>query len=352
MKLPNRKFVEEDPTAGRNPMIIGLTGPSWSGKTFTALRLATGIQSIIGGDIWLIDSDAGRGKHYSKKFKYRYTRLDPPHGALHFLGSIEFCVGHKECSIVIIDAMSDEHGGDGGLLDQMDAFLDAKAGDDWSKRDALLMASQVKPKAERKYLNRRINQLSDVVFILLFRAADKIKPRKKGAVVPQGEEKMQHLGWTADTTSPIVNQMVVRFLLPPGSEGKPMFKPETKSEALSIKMPDQFKEWFKEGLQLDEEIGKKLAVWHLNNTKPTAKLGAPAPPAAENLEHVPGRARPPASIVHGKRIAQLTKWLNESTSSAMLSNRWGQIAAEPQEVLDGLLDTYTALGDEMKEKNL
>ena len=57
-------------------LLIGLAGGTGSGKTYTALRLAKGIC----GDkpFALIDTEAGRAKHYADQFKFDHGDLKPP----------------------------------------------------------------------------------------------------------------------------------------------------------------------------------------------------------------------------------------------------------------------------------
>ena len=57
-------------------LLIGLAGGTGSGKTYTAMRLASG----IAGDkpFALIDTEAGRGKHYADQFKFDHGDLLPP----------------------------------------------------------------------------------------------------------------------------------------------------------------------------------------------------------------------------------------------------------------------------------
>ena len=51
MNAPARIFTARPAVRESVPLLIGLTGPSGGGKTFSALRLATGIQTVTGGDV-------------------------------------------------------------------------------------------------------------------------------------------------------------------------------------------------------------------------------------------------------------------------------------------------------------
>ena len=57
-------------------LIVGLAGASGSGKTMSAMRLAKG----IAGDkpFCVIDTEAGRAKHYADQFRFDHGDLTPP----------------------------------------------------------------------------------------------------------------------------------------------------------------------------------------------------------------------------------------------------------------------------------
>ena len=237
-----------------NPLIVGITAPSFGGKTFSSLELATGMASVNGGPVALIDTEGGRGRHYKNLFAYNYIPFKPPFSPLRYRLALEYAIkqGNK---VIIVDSMTNEHSGEGGVLDQVEEYLTQKAGDDWKARE--------RPKAQRSELNNYIQQIgADAMLILCYLANDKIKPNPK-----KGEEPI-HLGWTAETTSTLPRMMTVRFLLPPASDGRPNLNPDTEFEKLSIKNPQMFREWFKPGLQLNRALGAKLAEWSLGKKAP------------------------------------------------------------------------------------
>ena len=59
-------------------LLIGLVGPSGGGKTFSALRLATGIQRVAGGDVVMVDTENRRGTYYADRFAYHHLDLRAP----------------------------------------------------------------------------------------------------------------------------------------------------------------------------------------------------------------------------------------------------------------------------------
>jgi hypothetical protein len=250
MNAAARKF--EDVPAVRVghmvPLIIGVTAPQGAGKTWSSLRLGTGIQRVVGGEIFVIDADDGRALNYADYFKFRHVPFDPPHGPDDYREAIAHCA-KRGASIIIIDQMSSEHDGEGGVLDQIDDYIEKKGGGEQHKWTA-----HIEPKKARRKLNREIVHLAkSIVFILLYRAEEKTRPGSGG--------KAQHLGLQTISTSNLPYNMTVRFLLPPGSDGVPVLQPTTPGERLLTKNPEQFKGWFEPGQQLSEEMGERMASW-------------------------------------------------------------------------------------------
>lgn len=247
----SRTFALSPAVRGRIPLLLGIVGPSSSGKTFSALRLASGIQRVVGGDIAFIDTEHNRGLHYADRFKFSHLPMSAPFGPLDYLAAIEHCVA-AGAKTLVIDSMTHEHSGDGGVMDQSERWLDEKCGNDWSKRERMQMLSWVRPKQQRKKLNNAIVQLG-INAVLCYRADEKIKPVKGGEPLK--------LGWQPETTSKLHYDMIQRFLLTPGCDGVPAFFPETDAEKRLVKNPAQFRDFFKSGEPLSEALGEQLARW-------------------------------------------------------------------------------------------
>ena len=75
-----RTFEDREAVREQVPLLVGLMGPSGGGKTFSALRLATGFQRVSGGDIFVIDTEARRALHYADRFKFRHIAFPAPFG--------------------------------------------------------------------------------------------------------------------------------------------------------------------------------------------------------------------------------------------------------------------------------
>ncbi len=244
--MANRTFETKPATRESVPLLIGLAGPSGGGKTFSALRLATGIQKVTGGDVHVIDTEARRALHYADRFTFKHTQFDAPFGPLDYLWCIEHVI-EMGAKIVIIDSMSHEHEGPGGVLEMHDAETKRMGGEKHTFR------AWAKPKAERRRLINTILQ-KNIVLISCFRAKQKTKPNKK-------TKELDDLGWMAIAGDEFVYEQTVSMLLPPGAGGVPEWKPDKPGERAMVKLPVQFTDMFKGSEALSEDNGEAMARW-------------------------------------------------------------------------------------------
>src|SRR4051812_34294852 len=114
--MATRTFDDRPATREKTPILVGLVGPSGTGKTYSALRLAAGFQRVSGGETYLIDTEARRALHYAEKFTFRHRAFGAPFSPLDYLSAIEHCV-KKGATTIIVDSMSHEHEGPGGVLE-------------------------------------------------------------------------------------------------------------------------------------------------------------------------------------------------------------------------------------------
>jgi hypothetical protein len=236
-----------------------------SGKTYSALRLATGIQQVVGGDIYVVDSEARRSLHYADDFKFQHIQFDPPFGSLDYLAAIRHCVA-KGAKVVIIDSMSHEHTGPGGYLQTQDAEVERMAGNDMAKRERVKMAAWIKPAYLRGQMISGILQLN-VDLIFCFRAKEKIKPKPGGNPI--------ELGWMPIAGDELLFEMTTNCLLLPKAGGVPTWRSDQIGEKLMMKLPKQFEAVFEKSKPLDEEIGRKLAEWAKGGVARTAPVSPP-----------------------------------------------------------------------------
>ena len=248
-------FELNDAVRAQTPLQVGLVSPSGAGKTFSALRLATGIQRVTGGDIAVIDSEARRALHYANKFKFKHMPFPAPFGPDAYLERIRYC-HERGARVIVIDSASHEHSGTGGLLEMHADEWERMGGQNKDK-----LSAWVKPKAAHQRMVNGIVQLN-CNFIWCFRAKEKMEVRPG--------QKPLDLGWMPIMSDDLVFEMTINCLLYPGSNGTPTWNSTMPGEQAIAKLPDQFRGLFKDSPQLTEDIGQALAEW---------AQGAPVAPA-------------------------------------------------------------------------
>jgi energy-coupling factor transporter ATP-binding protein EcfA2 len=285
MNAPDR-FQFRHATREQTPLLLGLVGPSGSGKTMSALRLATGIQSVVGGKIAAIDTEARRMLHYASRFDFEYLEFGAPFGSDRYLEAVLAAVA-MGAKTVIVDSMSHEHEGPGGHLEYHDEEVARlmrpkdQGGAGFTSEFAAQIPAWTKPAARRRRFINGTLQVP-VNFIFCFRAKEKIKLVKK----PGGKTEPVELGWQAIAGEEFVYEMTDRFLLPPGCQGRPAFDEAAVATGVP-KMPDEHREYLPAGCQLNEQIGALLAEW---------ALGKPGPVGADLLQSFADIGVTPAQI--------------------------------------------------------
>jgi hypothetical protein len=261
---------------GNSPALIGLTGPSGSGKTLSGLRLAHGIQSVTGGDICVIDTEARRALRYADKakfpaFNFNHLEFGPPFSSDRYAEAIRavYEAGNKT---IMIDSFSHEHESTGGYLEFHEAELDRMAGTDYKKREKMTFTAWIKPAAARRRLINSFLQIP-ANFIFCFRAKEKLKIVGGGAPIP--------LGWQAIAGEEFVYEMIARCLLPSGCKGVPDWS-DAAFEHGAAKRDDQDRALFPDGAQLSEEIGRNVAL--AVNGKPIERATRQQDAPLENLD--------------------------------------------------------------------
>ena len=101
-------------------LLIQLYGPSRSGKTYTALRIARG---MVGpkGKIGMLDTESGRARLYSDKVPGGFVlgELTPPYTPRRYLEAIEEFLAYG-VDILVVDSFSHCWEGPGGVLEMAD----------------------------------------------------------------------------------------------------------------------------------------------------------------------------------------------------------------------------------------
>lgn len=246
-----RSFEARPAVREQVPLLIGLMGPSGGGKSFSALRLATGIQAVRGGDIFAIDTEAKRLLHYADRFRFKHVEFGAPFRSLDYLEVLRWCVA-QGAGVIVVDSMSHEHTGEGGYLATHAAEVERMSRGDAAKAERVKMAGWIKPARERQDLINGLLQLNAAI-IFCFRAKEKTKPKSGGGV--------QEMGFMPIAGEEFVFEMTLNALLLPQAGGVPTWRSDEVGERMMMKLPVQFQPLFSKPRALDEEHGKAMAEW-------------------------------------------------------------------------------------------
>jgi hypothetical protein len=241
-------------------LIVGVAGGTGSGKTFSSLRMAAGIS----GDkpFAVIDTEAGRCKHYADKFSFDHGDLHAPFSPEAYTEAI-LAADAARYPCIVVDSMSHEWASEGGVLEMQESELDRMAGNDWQKREQCKMAAWIKPKMAHKKMVQRLLQVR-AHLILCFRAEEKVDmvrdSKGKMQIVPK-VTKTGLDGWVPICEKALPFELTASFLLTNDAPGMP--KP--------IKLQEQHRAMFPLDKPINEESGRKITAW-------ASGTGAPAAP--------------------------------------------------------------------------
>lgn len=242
-------------------LLIGLAGSSGSGKTYTAMRLASGIAN--GKPFAVIDTEARRALHYADQFKFDHCEVHAPFRPGAYAEAI-LAADKAGYPAILVDSMSHEWAGEGGVLDWQEDELDRMAGQDWAKRERVKMAAWIAPKKAHKAMVQRLLQVRSHL-ILCFRAEEKLEMVKNA----QGKTEIVKKagvtgldGWFPICEKNLPYELTASFLLMASRPGIP----------LPIKLQEQHRKLFPLDKPITEESGRLIAQWAAGaKTSPTTE---------------------------------------------------------------------------------
>lgn len=246
------------------PLLIGLAGASGSGKTYTAMTLAKG----MAGDkrFAVIDTEAGRAKHYADQFAFDHLDIHPPFRPDTYLAAIN-AADRERYPVIVVDSMSHEWAGDGGILDWQEEEWAKNNHAEWAR-----MSSWIKPKQGHKAMVSKLLQVRAHV-ILCFRAEPKIemaKDEKGKTIVVEKKGPGGFKGWLPICEKNLPYELTASFL----------FMAEAPGVPIPMKLPAQLAPFFPLERQVTESAGRQLAAWARGGTaEPEVERGSVPLPA-------------------------------------------------------------------------
>jgi len=224
-------------------LLVALAGPSGGGKTFSAMRLASGIAG--GKPFAVLDTEARRALHYADQFKFDHAELGPPFRPDRYSEAVK-AADAAHYPVIVIDSASHEWAGEGGILDWQEEELQRMAGNDYARREACKMAAWIKPKMAHKQMVQAMLQVRATVIFCL-RAEEKI-----AMVKVEGKTQIVPKGWQPICEKNFMYEMTCSFLLTPDRPGigQPIKQLQKQHRAM-----------FPEDQPIGEEAGARLAAW-------------------------------------------------------------------------------------------
>ncbi len=256
-------------------LLIGIAGSSGSGKSYSALALATGLAGP-NGKIAAIDTEAGRLLHYADQFKFDHGDLRPPFSPEAYIQAID-AADRAGYDVIVIDSLSHEWESDGGLQDMHDTLLDeqvAKARashngswefDEARTRERLSIGAWKAPKMlHKKFVSRLLQCRAHLVMCM--RADEKMRIEKvkddrgrEKTVIIQAKDLPAEERWSPICERRFPYELTLSVVLTPQAPGFPV----------PIKLQQQHRDAIRPDQQLSVAAGKLLADWARGGVLPS-----------------------------------------------------------------------------------
>ncbi len=275
-------------------MLIALAGASGSGKTYTAISFGLGlcypnmtpdqIRATIEREgrcrLVVLDSEGGRALHYAPKpgqqpdfrssFPFEYGELVAPFTPQRLQDAI--CAANDAgFAAVVVDSMSHEYEGEGGVLEWADRLAagtpkpgvanpDAWRKDDWIEQPVKSPGNWKEPKRAHKMMMARLLQCR-LHMIFCLRAEEKMqlvqekftsggKERTAVKVIPAADRPVNER-WEPICEKRFMYEMTASFVLLPSEPGV----------GIPLKLQEQHMHCFPEGQQIGPQSGHRLTEW-------------------------------------------------------------------------------------------
>lgn len=234
---------------------VAIAGPTGSGKTESALRLARG---YVGkdGKFLIIDTEEKRALYKRDRYQpWDWMDLQPPFTPENYIGALE---AGKRYDAVIVDSGSHEYTGPGGMQDMQLVDLERMSKGDAGKMERLTAPAWKRAKLEHKKMMAHIIRYPTLLIVCL-RAEPKIKFVKvdsDGQPLPPGAKggktEIVDAGYQPICEKMFMYEMLVGCLVHADNPGVPLHIKKLEPDLEPV---------FATGKQIDESTGERLAAW-------------------------------------------------------------------------------------------
>jgi hypothetical protein len=326
-------FAFSPAVRARVGLSIAIAGSSGSGKTKSALEIATGLAGPD-GKICVIDTEGRRALHYATQYRFDHLDFQPPYTPERCTQAITDAQ-NAGYDVVIFDSASDEYEGEGGIVDIHDAEARRMATYDgklqeW-KIEAMNAPAWKAPKLRHKTtLIRRIRAYPGFVIFCL-RAEEKVR-FEKVKDERSGREKtaIVQAGWIPICEKRFMYDMTLSLTLAPETKGKPRFD-------LAHKITDDHLPFFPEGEFIGRMAGEQLRAWATGAEIPQRAGAAGKTAQSERRQQQPTTTAKPYKWTSGN--GKVRGWDTAAEWTAAITKA---IAGWPDDALQPSLDTNIA----------
>lgn len=261
--MSENEYLASPPGDEQMGLFIGLAGGPGTGKTWSAMEIATGIVGP-GKRFAVIDTENKRASHYKKFFNFDVFNFEPPFSSERYGKAVEaqYKAGY---GAIVVDSISHEHDGIGGYLDSQALDLSERVArsmkrnpnaNEYDVSKQLTPSSWIIPKGNRKRMRQILLACSPTIpIIFCFRAEEKVFHSVDGKLVARKVPEWQPI---CDKGMPF--EMTVLFILHADNPGVPhvYMKP----------MQEQHKPLFPLDRKLSRESGRLIAEWARGGISP------------------------------------------------------------------------------------
>jgi DNA polymerase III delta prime subunit len=223
---------------------IALAGPTGSGKTESAMRLARGYCGE-GVRFAVIDTEEKRALYKRNRYQpWDWLDMQPPFTPERYIEVLEAA---KDYPAVVLDSGSHEWAGEGGCQDMQAEALERMAKGDPAKMERLSAPAWRGAKLEHKRFMHRLIRYPTLLIVCL-RAEPKIKFVKD----QQGRTQIVDAGYQPIAEKMFMYEMLVGAMMHSDNPGVPTHLKELEPELAPV---------FLAGKQIDEGTGERLKKW-------------------------------------------------------------------------------------------
>lgn len=269
-------FLTPDDLNRPLPISIGLSGGSGTGKTYSALLLASGIADAMtgqqGAPIAFVDTENRRGLHYRQQFPQilgHYIDFGPLDAKGNLVGypperwiALFDAVEKAGVSAMVVDSFTHGWSGINGVLDlhaaELERLVDvAQARSPGRQIDpnqhSQLAWAAIKPRY-RRLINRIIRSSTNTVLCTRAKPVMQKYDRdaRKEVNARKTKTRRADVPWDVDADGDLIFEATAMMILDPEHPGCPRFQ---------IKVADQFKSLFAADKPITAAVGRAMAEW-------------------------------------------------------------------------------------------